>query len=84
MYTNRSIIARNRFEEIGVQLQERSDTWEQAAARFDKSCMLCCMHQSAASDCDACPIRAAFLAKEGWLGHPKDYLWKVKAELALA
>ena len=78
------IIARNKFEEVGVRMQETADTWEQAAARFDKSCTLCCMHQSSNADCDACPIRESFKAKEGWLGKPKDYLWQVEKELALA
>lgn len=81
---SRVLIARNHFEEMGVSLQDSSKTWKQASDRFDRSCTICCMHNNRASDCDACPIREAFLANQGWLGKPGDYQWEIQKELTLA
>ena len=84
MYTNKSIVATNRFEEIGVKLQENARNFNQSVERFNKSCSLCAMHDyDGRKDCTTCPIREAMLANITWHGVPADHPW-VQKELTLA
>ena len=77
-------VATNKFEELGVKLQESSRNWDQAVQRFDRSCTLCSLHDhDGRKDCGGCPIRAALLSNVEYHGLPKDYPW-VQKELALA
>lgn len=84
MNTNTRITASNRFEEIGVRMQESARNWDQSVERFNKSCTICSLHDhDGRKDCDSCPIRQAMLANVQWHGVPQDHPW-VQAELALA
>lgn len=77
-------IATNRFEEIGVRMQENARTWHQAVDSYNYSCTLCSMHDhDGRKDCSACPIRAALLANVEWHGIPADDVW-VQKEIAMA
>ena len=70
-------IATNRFEEVGVNLQERAKTFKDAKERFDASCTKCTFRRTP-HDCKACPIRATLLANcdSGWYRlKAEDYLW---------
>ena len=69
------IITRDRFEEVGVELQESSRSYEQSKARFNKSCALCSMYGRCA-DCNACPIAESGAAMAKWFGRPVDYFYK--------
>lgn len=84
MYTNKSIIATNRFEEAGVRMQETARNWSQSVERFNKSCTLCSLYDhDGRKDCTSCPIREAMLANIAWHGIPTDHPW-VQKELTLA
>lgn len=70
-------IAKDRFEEIGISMQERAKTFECAKQCFDSSCTRCTF-RTRPHDCEACPIRATLLANcdAGWYRlKAEDYLW---------
>ena len=72
--------ATNRFEEIGIVMQETAKTFAQAKERFEKSCTLCCLRNRVGKGyCEQCPIRKALLgiAEDGGWHTLKadDYLW---------
>lgn len=76
----RGIIAKDRFEEKGIALQENARTFDYALVQFDRSCTLCALYKRTA-DCETCPIREALRANVKWHGI-KDANYYVQKEFA--
>ena len=76
-------VTRDKFEEIGVSLQETAKNMAQSEQRFNYSCTLCTLYKRR-SDCSACPIRESMISNIEWFGaRIVDYPW-VEKELTSA
>lgn len=67
-------IAKDRFEEYGIALQETANTADKAKERLDQSCLRCTLYKRQA-ECETCPIRMAAVGNAKMRGFPMDYTW---------
>ena len=73
-------IAKDDFEQAGIDYIDDARTFADAKQRFDECCTSCRFREryDNRGSCDGCPIRATLLSnieEEWWSMRADDYLW---------